>query len=441
MPYAQEHYPFENTDDFKDMFPAEFIAEGIDQTRGWFYTLHVLGSALFDKPAFKNVVVNGMVLAADGKKLSKRLRNYPEPSEIFDGTGADSLRFFLMSSPVVSGEDVRFSYDAVNEVKRNVFMTLWNTYAFLATYADSAGWKPSQAYKGGKLAEPESDNLLDRWLLSRLNETVAEMTKQLDGYHIARATRPLRDLVDDLSNWYVRRSRRRVWKTDDVADRDRCLVTLHYALARICQLLAPWSPFLADRLWRELTGGLSEPQSVHLSDWPEAGEVDNKLLDDMRYVRAQVQWVLSERAAAGIKVRQPLAKFTFQRYGELDQALVNVIRDEANVKQVVVKPTGIGRVKTGLDTKLTPALKAEGTMREVVRHVQQARKEAGLRMGDRIVLTLDTDDAELKKVIAEQADAIKAEALADRLEYKGQRDGVPVRVNGAELFVTVEKVR
>lgn len=433
MPYAQDHYPFEHKAEFEQAFPAEFIAEGLDQTRGWFYTLQVLATALFDKPAFKNVIVNGLVLAGDGKKLSKRLRNYPDPEELFATTGADSLRFFLMSSPVVAGEDVRFSYDAVNEVKRNVFMTLWNTYAFLVLYADTSGWDPKDAYKGGKLAEPQSTNLLDRWLLARLNETVAEMTKQLDGYRIARATRPLRDLIDDLSNWYVRRSRRRFWKNDDATDRDSAFVTLHYTLARISQLMAPWSPFLPDVLWRDLTAGMGEAESVHLSDWPEAGETDKAVLGDMARARTYISEALAQRGASKIKVRQPLSLVVVP---EVPEELKVIVAEEVNVKQVVFAKGDEG---VELDVTLTPELAAEGMMRDVVRHVQQRRKEAGLRVSDRIELTLDTGDSRLKKAIEDHKETIQSEASATKLELSGKRDGVPVKVNGAELFIGVQK--
>jgi isoleucyl-tRNA synthetase len=434
MPYAQDHYPFEHNTEFDQDFPAEFIAEGVDQTRGWFYTLHVLATALFDKPAFKNVIVNGMVLAGDGKKLSKRLRNYPDPEEIFNGTGADSLRFFLMSSPVVAGEDVRFSYDAVNEVKRNVFMTLWNTYSFLALYAETNRWEPKAAYEGGRLAQPESTNLLDLWLLARLNETTAEMTKQLDTYQIARATRPLRDLIDDLSNWYVRRSRRRFWKNDDKADRDSAFVTLHYTLARIAQLMAPWSPFLSDELWRQLTEGLSEPVSVHLSDWPEAGETDKAVLADMARARGYISEALAQRAANKVKVRQPLSLVVVP---EVPEGLRATVAEEVNVKEVVFAQGDEG---VRLDLTLTPELAMEGMMRDVLRHVQQRRKEAGLKMSDRIELTLDTDNAELNLAIEQHKATIKREALADKLDLKGKRDDVPVKVSGAELFIGVTKI-
>ncbi|MDB5178110.1 MAG: isoleucine-tRNA ligase [Patescibacteria group bacterium] len=436
MPYAQDHYPFEGKENFAEAFPAEFIAEGLDQTRGWFYTLHVLGTALFDKPAFKNVVVNGMVLAADGKKLSKRLRNYPEPSEIFEGTGADSLRLFLMSSPVVNGEDVRFSYDAVNEVKRNVFMTLWNTYSFLSMYAEIDKWQPPKS-----LVEPKSDNLLDRWLLSRLNETMAEMTKQADDYQIARAVRPLRELVEDLSNWYVRRSRRRFWKSDDDGDKQMAYVTLHYVLCRIAQLLAPWSPFVSDKLWRELTVGMDVPASVHLSDWPEAGKVDSALMLQMSQAREFVNQGLGARAEAKIKVRQPLREFTIRVSQELLPQMLEIIAEEVNVKTVSQEVVGTSPAHDStLDIEITPELKAEGMMRDVVRHVQNARKQSGLQVEDRIVLTLQTDSKELAAAIGAHAGLIKAETLAKELKTEGAADQVPAKVNGEELYIGVEKI-
>jgi len=431
MPYAQDHYPFEHKRDFDESFPAEFIAEGLDQTRGWFYTLHVLGVALFDKPAFKNVIVNGMVLAADGKKLSKRLRNYPEPSEIFETTGADSLRYFLMSSPVVSGEDVRFSYDAVNEVKRNVFMTLWNTYSFFSLYAETDNWQPPK-----RLREPTSPHLLDRWLVARLNETIGEMTKMGDNYEIARTVRPLRDLIDDLSNWYVRRSRRRFWKSDHNDDKKHAYVTLHYVLARISQLLAPWSPFISDKLWRELTQGMDEVASVHLSDWPEAGAVDRDVILQMETTRGQIAQALAMRAESGIKVRQPLASVTVITPEKLGDEFASLVADEVNVKEVLVKA---GEASVVLDTKLTKELKAEGLMRDVVRHVQNARKQVGLEVSDRIILTLETESTDMAAAVAAHKEAIMAETLAVELKTKGANDQVPVKIDGAELYIGVDK--
>jgi isoleucyl-tRNA synthetase len=433
MPYGQDHYPFENPEGFEQAFPAEFIAEGLDQTRGWFYTLHVLGTALFNKPAFKNVIVNGLVLAADGKKLSKRLRNYPDPQELFSTTGADSLRLFLMGSPVVAGEDVRFSADAVNEVKRNVFMTLWNSYAFFSMYAEIDAWQPPNV-----LTEPTPANVLDIWLLSRLAETTAEMTKQADSYQIARAVRPLRELVDDLSNWYVRRSRRRFWKSEDDTDKQDAYVTLHYVLCRIAQLLAPWAPFVADKLWRELTAGTDEAQSVHLSTWPEPGVIDSVVLSQMAETRRVVTDGLSVRAEHKIKVRQPLASLTYSTEDTLAEQYEQIIADEVNVKQV---SWGNGARDEGivLDTEITPELKAEGIMRDVVRHVQSARKATGLEVEDRIVLTLYTDVEALALAIATHSSTIMSETLASEIKTVNISGEVPVKVDGNELYINVVK--
>lgn len=431
MPYAQDHYPFEHKDGFAKAFPAEFIAEGLDQTRGWFYTLHVLGTALMDKPAYKNVIVNGLVLAADGKKLSKRLKNYPDPSELFNTQGADSLRFFLMSSPVVAGEDVRFSADAVQETARNVFLRLWNVYSFFSTYAEVDNWRPAKT-----LAAPESDNVLDRWLLARLNQTIAETTKQADAYQIAKAARPIRELIDDLSNWYVRRSRRRFWKSEDDGDKQAAYATLHYAMARIAQLLAPWSPFVSDKLWRELTAGMDVADSVHLSDWPEAGETNHELLADMLAAREAITVGLSLRAEAGIKVRQPLAIATVQ---ESLKDFGDIIREELNVKQVEFAQ--VEQIK--LDIEVTSELKREGIMRDVVRHVQNLRKRAGLQVDDRIELNFEVVGGakDLSEALKEHEDTITQEVLAEKVISGTNHfeDIQHTKVDGAELVISLKK--
>ncbi|HSX48300.1 MAG TPA: isoleucine--tRNA ligase [Candidatus Nanoarchaeia archaeon] len=432
MPYAQDHYPFENEAEFKDKFPAEFIAEGLDQTRGWFYTLHVLGTALFDQPAFKNVIVHGTVLAADGQKLSKRLRNYPDPSEIFESTGADSLRFFLMSSPVENGEDVRFSFDTVNEVKRNVFMTLYNVYSFFATYAEVDGWQP-----GKQLERPEVKHLLDRWLLARLDETIAEVTKHADAYQIARATRPLRDLIEDLSNWYVRRSRRRFWKSENDGDKNEAYATLHYVLVRITQLLAPWSPFLSDKIYRELTDGMDVPDSVHLTDWPETEEVDTELIGQMFALREAVTIGLAQRAEAKIKVRQPLAEAIITAPAKLSNELLNIASEELNVKNVQYKEGSEMAVK--LDTEITQELKQEGLAREIIRQIQAARKSADLQVDDRIELVLGTDSAELKQALETNSDLIAKETLATDLKIVEKGSEVPALIEGMDLTIELGK--
>lgn len=428
MPVAQQHFPFERKDVFEETFPADYIGEGLDQTRLWFYVLHVLSTIAFDKPAYKNVLVNGMVMAADGQKLSKRLKNYPPVEDVFAVEGADTLRFYLLGNDqAVGGDYMRFSRDAMRDISRNVFGTLWNTYSFLSMYAEIDGWKPSK-----RLAEPKSDNVLDQWLLSRLNQVIGEMTAAADEYQLARAIRPLRELIDDLSNWYVRRSRRRFWKSEDDTDKNQAYATLHYVLVRVAQLTAPWAPFVTDKLWRGLMEGTDEAQSVHLSDWPEAGKVDEALVAQMAATRNVVTEGLAARAEAKIKVRQPLAKLT---YGgdKLQEQLEQIIADEVNVKTVEHGKELV------LDTEITPELKAEGLMRDIVRHIQSARKNTGLEVDDRIQLTLETESKDLADAIAAHAETIKNETLATELKTEGAADQVPVKVNGEELYIGVVK--
>jgi len=435
MPAAQYHYPFENKQVFEESFPADYIGEGLDQTRLWFYVQHVLSTIVFGRPAYKNVLVNGMVMAADGQKLSKRLKNYPPVEEVFGTEGADTLRFYLLGNDQAVGADyMRFNREAMRDIQRNVFGTLWNTYAFLSMYAEIDGWEPPK-----KLVRPEAANVLDQWMLARLDETIVLVSEAADAYALAQALRPLRLLIDDLSNWYVRRSRRRFWKSEDDDDKASAYVTLHYVLVRITQLLAPWSPFVSDKLWHELTAGMDEPSSVHLSDWPEAGEVDRKLLSDMTFARLMVTDGLAARAAAKIKVRQPLAKLTYYHTNDLSEGIQEIIKDEVNVKVIKKwsRPNPQGWVE--LDIEITPELKAEGLMRDVVRQIQSARKAAGLEVDDRIVLTLMTESGELARAIEVHADTIKAETLAVEMKSEGAGDQVPVRVDGSELYIGVNK--
>ncbi len=427
MPYAQDHYPFEKKQEWEAKYPADFIAEAIDQTRGWFYTLHVLATALFDKPAFQNVICSGWVVAADGEKLSKRKKNYAPMDEVFDQFGVDTLRYFMASSPIVNGEDVRFSVDYLRDVQRKIFMTLNNIYTFYKLYADVDGWKPSNP-----LERPESDNVLDIWMLARLDEAIAEVTKAMDEYRLDRATRPIADLLDDASNWYVRRSRRRFWKSEDDTDKNQAYATLHYTLLRLCQLLAPFSPFLADHVWRKLAAdNKNMPASVHLSDWPAINTPDHKALEEMSQVRNYINEGLSQRAAAGIKVRQPLAQVAVP---QVAPAYAAIITEELNVKKVVHGES------VRLDTKVTPHLKREGLMREVIRNVQNARKQAGLSVDDRIALQLVAEDTELQKTIEEHGETIKQETLAVSLEDVKTADfESTVKVEGHPLHIRLAK--
>jgi isoleucyl-tRNA synthetase len=321
----------------------------------------------------------------------------------------------------------------MRDIQRNVFGTIWNTYSFLSMYAEIDKWQAP-----AELRLPHSKNVLDQWMITRLNETILEMTEASDAYQLAKALRPLRLLVDDMSNWYVRRSRRRFWKSEDDGDKQQAYVTLHYVLCRIAQLLAPWSPFVADKLWRELTEGTKEPKSVHLSNWPEQQAVDNIVLDQMALTREAITQGLAVRGEHKIKVRQPLATAMISAPFELSKELLEVAADELNVKLVTVMKSQ--NLKVDLDIQITPELKAEGQMRDIIRHVQQARKNTGFEVEDRIHLVLDTESADLKSAIETHAETIMNETLAVDLGLEGVREGVPVRVDGEELFVELRKV-
>lgn len=435
MSIGQQHYPFENKEMFNNTFPADFIIEGLDQTRLWFYVQHVVATILFDSPAFKNVVVNGMIMAADGQKLSKRLKNYPSVEEVFDDEGADALRLFLLSSTQATqvADYMRFDRSSLKDLNRNVIGTLMNSYRFYKMYADIDDWRPKNP---GQTSE--SDNILDRWIITRLNETIDKTTTHADNFKIAHAIQPIFSLIDDLSNWYIRRSRRRFWKSEDDKDKNQAYETLWYVLTKLCQLLAPWAPFLSDYLWRELTTGTDLPQSVHLSDWPTGGAVDTTILGGMEHTRAIINEGLSQRAEAKIKTRQPLAEIAVDLPFELPDFYLPLIEEEVNVKKVTSKAGKAIGVK--LNTEVTSELKREGLMREVVRQVQSARKAADLQVDDRIDLMLKTTDNELQSAINEHAETIKQETLALNLgteEISGYQ--TTVMIEGSELDIQLSR--
>lgn len=436
MPYASVHYPMQNQKEFKNGFPADFISEGLDQTRGWFYTLHVLSTALFNDRAYQNVVCHGIVVAGDGKKLSKRLRNYPPLDEVFNTYGSDILRFFMLNSPVVVGEEVRFSAEHLRDTQRNIFMTLQNSFSFFKTYSEVDNWRPTT------LGRPQPDNILDKWILARLDQAAKEVTNGAESYQLNKALRPLVELIEDLSNWYIRRSRRRFWKSENDADKTQAYATLHHVLVQICQLMAPWAPFLSDKLWRELTQGVEAPESVHLSDWPSVNKPDNaslKLLEDMAKVREVViNEGLSQRAAAGIKVRQPLSSVSINLDLAAKEDFEAIIADELNLKAVKWLKSG----KTvQLDTKLSEELKNEGIMRELVRHVQNARKNAGLNVADRIHLAVETSSAEVQKAYQKFKPTIFAETLTKAELRAGDKPAfaASVKIDGYDIEVKLTK--
>jgi isoleucyl-tRNA synthetase len=332
MPYAQNHYPFENKEHFEANFPADFIAEGLDQTRGWFYTLMVLSTALFDKPAFKNVVVNGLILAEDGLKMSKRLKNYPDPIHVINEYGADALRLYMIYSPVVRAESLRFSEEGVKHALRHLLLPWWNAYSFFVTYANIDGWSPDQAV-------PERDNLLDRWIQSALARLEQQVTAAMDRYDLQAAIRPFVQFIDDLTNWYIRRSRRRFWKSDDDADKAQAYSTLYEVLMGLCKIAAPFTPFISETIYGNLRTE-EMPESVHLCDFPTAADArrNETLEEQMALVIQAVELARTLRAEYKLKNRQPLSKMFVvcdnDALIETIQPLETLIADELNVKAV-----------------------------------------------------------------------------------------------------------
>ena len=482
MPFAQLHYPFENQVKFEQNYPADFIVEYIGQVRAWFYYAHAVNVALAEigafgeageqhKNAYSNVITTGVVAGNDGRKMSKSLGNFTDPNELMDKFSADSLRFLLLSSPLLNGEDFALHDKDVGDVARKLSM-IWNMYDFFTMYAevdeftfpyDTASSDAFLVHRITNTAHsdtPESlsrtgtensfqisvdidklSNPLDIWIISRLHELVAEVEKQMDTYNIPDALSPILPFLDDASNWYVRRSRRRFWKSEDDGDKNDAYRTLHYVLVRLSYILAPFTPFLAEELYHNLTG---DDESIHLKDWLPAGEINQKVMVDMEAAREYVNQGLSLRAKVGLKVRQPLQKVVLQG-NHLNNFYKDILKDELNVKDVIFNVTlkvadsviHVTSENVTLQTEITPELKREGLMREVVRHVQSARKKAGLQVDDRIELGITSSDSEIIQAVDVFADTIKAETLAVKLgstaaddmeKYDVKVDGKPVEI-------------
>ena len=508
MPFAQLHYPFENQAQFEQNYPADFIVEYIGQVRAWFYYVHVVNTALAEigafgeageqhKNAYSNVITTGVVAGNDGRKMSKSLGNFTDPNELMDKFSADSLRFLLLSSPLLNGEDFALHDKDVGDVARKLSM-IWNMYDFFTMYAEVDGWefdgelvdplsgraifgdegfafpaKRGQERQLDQLAaeRPEATDIatvanvvtnpLDIWIISRLHELVAEVEKQVDAYNIPDALSPILPFLDDASNWYVRRSRRRFWRSskgaagaEDDGDKNDAYRTLHYVLVRLSYILAPFTPFLAEELYHNLTG---DDESIHLKDWLPAGAVNEQVLADMSRTRELINNGLSLRMKqdehqVSIKVRQPLqcAAYAGTKLADYYQ---QIMAEELNVKEIrwienldehladydvtegVIKPENWIEISK----HLTPELKREGLMREVIRHVQSARKKAGLQVDDRITLQLTTNDEQLRQAIDEHAEAIATETLAVFGEVHDNQS--TVTVEGAELEIALAVVK
>ena len=442
MPFAQFHYPFENKEKFEASFPADFIIEAIDQTRGWFYSLTAVNVALFGKSPWKNLICTGFINAADGKKMSKKLKNYTDPMELMNKTSADSFRFLMLSSPLTNGENFALADKDVMDVARKLGM-IWNMYDFFTMYAEVDGWEFN-----GDLSDPLHDltNPLDIWIVSRLHQLITEVERGLNNYNLQDATKPILPFLDDASNWYVRRSRRRFWKSEDDGDKNDAYRTLHYVLVRLSYILAPFTPFLAEELYHNLTG---DNESIHLKDWLPAGEIDNSMLRDMNALRTAVNDGLSKRALEGIKVRQPLASVKLintisqDTPAEVAQFLIDIAKDELNVKSVEIvtdSESESAQPSVVYDLTITPELKREGLMREIVRHVQSARKQAGLQIDDRIVLSISSDDSEISQAVDAFADVIKAETLAVELNsVVNESEKYDVKIEGKLVEISLKK--
>ena len=431
MPFAQLHYPFENREKFEKNYPADFIVEYVGQVRAWFYYVHVVNTALFSDIAYKNVITTGTLAGNDGRKMSKSLGNYTDPNLLMDQYSADSLRFLMLSSPVLAGEDFALIDKDVSDVARKLSM-IWNVFDFFTMYAEVDGFDSDQA-----MAVSEFINPLDIWLVSRIHQVRNQITEGMEAYNIPAALSPVLEFIDDMSNWFVRRSRRRFWKSEDDQDKLEAYSTLYYVLIYLAKILAPFTPFLAEELYQKMTGAgvvNSEiPESVHLLDWPEAGVIDEAVLTKMAKTREIITAGLAERmkkteTEAQIKVRQPLAKLVYA--GEkLDDFYEQIIMEEVNVKSVEHGEA------LALDKTLTRELLEEGKIRELIRFVQAARKKAGLNVDDRIRLMVSMEVSETYR------EMLMNEVLAEELVQEGNfgYDEI-VKVHGEAVTISLEKI-
>ncbi len=418
MPYASHHYPFDDSRFqpkkglFKKTkrFPADFVAEGQDQTRGWFYVMMVLASAQFDQPAFKNVLVNGLVLAEDGKKMAKRLKNYPDLNHMIDKEGADALRLFLMASPAVHAEDVNFSEKTVSEVQSKV----------MGRYRNSATFY--EMYSAGERAHNQSQNILDKWILARLYETIRDVEEGLESYLIDKGARPLFDFVDDLSTWYVRRSRDR-FKSDG-EDKAAALSTTRFVLKEFAKVAAPYIPFVAEEVYQTVKEE-NDPESVHLCDWPQVSSFDTSILSAMKLTRDLASQGLLLRQKSGVKVRQPLQSFTITE--NLQREYLEIIEDELNVKEVLVAK------EISLDTNLTEELKREGKYRELLRAIQDLRKKKDLSPKQIITLVVSPEAQDLVETFSSE---IKQLAQVEKFIFE-EKEGEVVDLEDYKVSISI----
>ncbi len=405
MPFARWHYPFENTDQFNDTFPAEFIAEGPDQVRLWFYTMHVLGVALFDKIPYQNVVTIGMMLDETGKKMSKSVRNYKPLDTVLSEYGADVLRLFILTSSIVDGQDAIFSADTLKDARKGFFLPLWNSMRYFVTYANEHNFVNT-------LEEPKTQNILDKWILTRLKETVSQVNKALDSYTILEGSRKLEPFVTDFSTWYIRRSRDRI-KSGDI----EALSTTYFVLTQFTKLIAPFMPFFSETMYETLQiPALSNIKSVHLDSFPKEDALtddEDEILKSMAKTREIVTLALAIRSEKGIKIRQPLSKALIsEEFLGTSKYYDDLILDEINIKSIDVVTQ---EAPVSLDLTISEELKSEGIARELVRKFQDLRKETGLQVSDRINAQFENSD-EFTKAVSMFEEMIKQKINADNIK-------------------------
>ncbi len=428
MPYAQAHYPFENKESFEKNFPAQFVAEGIDQTRGWFYTLMVLSTALFDKPAFLNNIVNGIILTEDGQKMSKRLKNYPEPMQIIDKYGADAMRFYLLTSPAIKADDLCFSEDGVDEVLKKVLIIFWNVHTFYKLYVEESA----------ELDIDTVDNILDKWILSKLNSLNEEVSKEMEKYDLLKAVRPIERFIADLSTWYLRRSRERF---KDSKEKKEVSQVLKYVLFNLSKIVAPFIPFFSEQIYQSLKDK-KDLESVHLCDYPRVNKklIDKSLEGNMEKVRIIVSLALAERAHAGIKVRQPLKELRIKNCELKDKKeLLELIKDEVNVKQITFDNKLKEEVE--IDINITPELKEEGIIRDCFRQIQIFRRKSKLFSSDKIIICFKGENSIielLKKNENQIKEGLRIEKIiwdkVEELDFKGE-----ITLDNKKINISLEK--
>jgi isoleucyl-tRNA synthetase len=434
MPFAQFHYPFENKEKFEKNFPGDFIAEYVGQVRAWFYYVHAISVGLFGEKAFKNVIVTGTILGSDGRKLSKSLGNFTDPNIVINDYGADALRFLLLASPVLSGEDFSLADKDVADISRKLNM-IWNMYDFFTLYASVDDWEWE-----GSLKDPldELENPLDRWVVSRLHQLADEIDTNMEAYDIQKALKPVLEFIDDASNWYVRRSRRRFWKSGNDSDKANAYKTLHYVLSYLVMIIAPFTPFLSDEIYQKLTG----EESVHLCYWPEARGIDLELINNMTNVRDLITQGLAQRAESGLKVRQPLQSVTLYGVGEFNTQLRDIVKEELNVKEVkIVQSDSEGvELRAEVDTQLSDELREEGLIRELIRFIQNSRKEAELQVEDRISLLIESESPEINQAIMSYKETIMSETLCTEFgEVPDDAFETTVKIGGLQVKISLSK--